>query len=329
MRRVLSLFLSLVLVSLVACGGDSRRGSGGGSGRLQVAVIPKGTTHEFWKAIHAGAVTAGKELDVEIIWKGPLREDDRDEQIKIVEAFSVRRVAGIVLAPLDDQALVPAVKDAVRAGVPVVVADSDLAWDGMVSYVATDNCRGGALAAEHLGQLLSGRGKVLLLRYMEGSASTTKREEGFLAKMAEAFPNVELVSTNQHAGATLEDAIKKSETLLTRYAELDGIFCPNESTAAGMLRALQGAGRAGKLRFVGFDASAKLVSALASGDIDGLVVQDPFAMGYRGVKTLLDHVKGRPVEKVVDTGVTMVTKASMHDPATKKLLSPELSVLGG
>src|SRR5437867_3619132 len=126
-----------------------------------IAVIPKGTTHEFWKSINAGAIKAERELNrggakVEVIWKGPLREDDRDQQIQVIENFISRRVSGIVVAPLDSKALVRPVSTATRAKVPVVVIDSGLKSDNYVSYIATDNFKGGQLGAEHLGKLLGG-----------------------------------------------------------------------------------------------------------------------------------------------------------------------------
>src|SRR5689334_12010054 len=184
-----------------------------------VAVIPKGTTHEFWKAINAGAIKAQQELNgkgckLNIIWKGPLREDDRDQQIQVVENFMTRRVDGIVLAPLDSKALVAPAANAAKAGIPVVIFDSDLKWDKQVSFVATDNYKGGQLAGEHLGKLLGGKGNVILLRYAVGSASTEAREAGFLDALKTNYPNIKIISSDQHAGATRETAYQVSQNLL-------------------------------------------------------------------------------------------------------------------
>jgi ribose transport system substrate-binding protein len=293
--------------------------------KYRIAVIPKGTTHEFWKSIHAGANKAGSELGVSIVWKGPVREDDRDEQVKVVENFIAAGVDGIVLAPLDDTALVPVVKDAVSAGIPVVIIDSDIRWDGRVSFVATDNYEGGAASARRLGGLLEGRGKVAMMRYQEGSASTMERETGFLETLAKDFPAIEIVSDNQYGGATTESAYKTAENLLVKLRELDGVFCPNESTTFGMLRALQDAKRAGEVRFVGFDASDKLVQALGAGEIHGLAVQNPFAMGELGVRTLVAHLDGQTVEARIDTGVQIVTADNMHEESVAALLAPDLA----
>ena len=298
--------------------------------RMTIAVIPKGTTHEFWKSIHAGAVKAARELDVEIIWKGPLKEDDREAQISVMENFVARNVSGIVLAPLDEKALVVPVRNASRAGIPVVIIDSGLLGEDYISFVATDNKLGGRLAGERMAELLNGTGKVVLLRYQEGSASTTLRESGFLEVMAEN-PGIEVVSSNQYAGATTETAYQTSENLIAPYRtsdtklDIDGIFCVNESSTFGMLRALQDANLAGKVHFIGFDSSPKLVEALETGEIDALILQNPFKMGYLGVQTIVAYLNKQPYKSFIDTGVTLVTLDNLQDPEIRSLVLPDLS----
>lgn len=303
-------------------------GEQAGAGQYTLAVIPKGTTHEFWKSVHAGAVKAAHELGCEIIWKGPLKEDDRDEQIKIVEDMTSRGVSGIVLAPLDDTALRMPVKAATDKGVPVVIIDSGLQSEDYVSFVATDNHNGGKKAGERMAELLGGKGKVAMLRYAEGSASTTEREAGFLEAM-EAAENIEVVSSNQYGGATTESAYKAAENMLAPLKgtdgtlSVDGIFCPNESTTFGMLRALQDGRFAGTLKFIGFDSSEKLVQAMRDGELDALVLQDPLNMGYLGVKTMVEHLQGGTVEKRISTGETLVTPQNMDEPDMQALLMPD------
>jgi ribose transport system substrate-binding protein len=317
----------LSLVPLAALGACKK-----GPKRVRIAVIPKGTTHEFWKTVHAGAAAAAKELDVDIVWKGPLKEDDLKQQIDVVQGFTAQGVSGIVLAPLSDKALTGAVKGAVGAGIPVVVFDSDLQGSDHVSFVATDNLAAGRLAGEHLAKLLGGetcapaRCKVVMLRYQEGSASTQNRERGFL-EAVKAASGLEVVSDNQYGGATTESAFSKSESLLAaqKAAEggVHGVFCPNESTTFGMLLALQKAGLAGKVKLVGFDASDKLVRALREGHIAGLVLQNPRNIGHLSVKTMVRHLRGEKVEARLDTGSTLVTKENMDKPEVKALLEPD------
>ncbi len=320
-----ALYLGVIAAALTAgCGNSGDRGAGA-DGKISIAVIPKGTTHEFWKAIHAGAVKASREMDVEVIWNGPLREDDREEQSKIVETFVASGVSAIVLAPLDDRALMPPVMEARGRGIPTVIIDSGLQGDTHVAFVATDNYKGGVLAAERMGELLGGKGRIIMLRYLEGSASTTDRERGFLETIKSKFPGMEFLSDNQYAGATTETAFAASENILNKFSSPDAIFTPNESSTFGCLRALQNRGMAGKILFVGFDSSSKLVEALRKKEIQGLVLQNPFNMGYLGVKTAIAAVRGESVEKRVDTGVILATPDNMDDPEIKQLLSPDLS----
>jgi ribose transport system substrate-binding protein len=319
---------SLVVLSLafMSCGGkDKSASSGADTRRLTIAVIPKGTTHEFWKSIHAGAQKAADELGVEIIWKGPQKEDDRAQQITVVEDFINRGVAGIVLAPLDDRALRRPVLDAAREKIPVVIIDSGLQGEDYISFVATDNYQGGVLAARRLGELLKGKGKIFCIRYQEGSASTMERERGFLDTIQKEFPALIRLVQDQYAGATTESAYQLAENLLSRFPDVEGIFCPNESSTFGTLRAVQEAGIAGKVVFVGFDSSAKLIQALRDRHIQGLVLQNPVRMGYLGVKQMVLHLRGQIVEKRVDTGVTLATPDNMDLPEIASLLSPGLS----
>ena len=324
-------FVSLAAAStLMAACGPEKSGSGSGAAGakpLKIAVVPKGTTHEFWKAVHAGAVKASKELGVEIVWKGPLKEDDLKQQVEVVQSFVAQGVSGIVLAPLNDKGLVPPVKDAVAAKVPVVIFDSDLQGDAYTSFVATDNQAAGKLAGERMGKVLGGKGKVVVLRYQEGSASTALREKGFLEAI-KAFPEIQVVSENQYGGATTESAFAASENLLVslKAAEggVDGAFAPNESTTFGMLLALEKATLAGKVKLVGFDASDKLVAALDAGKIDALVVQNPFRMGELALQTMVKHLRGEKVERRIDTGARVVEKANMAQPDVKELLKPDL-----
>jgi ribose transport system substrate-binding protein len=290
--------------------------------KLKIAVIPKGTTHLFWKSVEAGARKAEAELGAEIIWKGPLKENDRAQQIAIVEQFVTEGVSGIVLAPLDDAALVRPVSAAAQKKIPVVIFDSALkgeAGKDFVSFVATNNHQGGSLGGEQLAKLLGGKGKVVLLRYQIGSASTVEREAGFVEAL-DKNPDIKIISDNRYAGATAGEAKTASMNMLDKIKEADGIFCPNESSTFGMLLALRQTNLAGKIKFVGFDTSPPLIEALEKGEIDALVAQDPTRMGYEGVKTIVEHIRGKKVLAVIDTGVRLITQDNLNTPEIKKLL---------
>ncbi len=316
---------SLLLFALLCVGLVARAES------YRVAVIPKGTTHEFWKSIHAGAIKASRELkeegvNVKVIWKGPLREDDREQQVQVVENFIARRVSGIVLAPLDARALVAPAEMASRVGIPVVIIDSGLNSDKPVSTVSTDNYKGGVLGAHRLASLLDGKGKVILLRVLAGSTSTEQREAGFLDTIKGEYPGIEIISSDQHAGATRDTAYRAAQNLLNRFGrDVTGVFAPNESSATGMLLALRDAGLSGgKVKFVGFDTGTQTLAALKTGDLQGLVVQNPFKMGYLGVKTLVANLRGETVDKDIDTGCELVTLENLNEPATIDLITPPL-----
>jgi ribose transport system substrate-binding protein len=291
---------------------------------LKIAVIPKGTTHLFWKSVEAGARKGGQETGAEILWKGPLKESDRAQQIAIVEQFISDGVQGIVLAPLDDTALRRPVEAANAKGIPVVIIDSALkgeAGKDFVSYVGTNNRLGGKMAGQEMIKLLGGKGKVLLLRYQEGSASTIQREEGFLEEMKKN-PEIHMLAENRYGGATASEAQTTAMNMIDLIREADGIFCSNESLTFGMLLALRQNNLTGKAKFVGFDASDPLVDALKKGEIQALVAQNPTKMGYEAVKTLIAHIHGEKVPPSVDSGVALITPENVGTPEIQELLKP-------
>ena len=314
MKRCLSVIMLMGMGSAMVCGAETPK--------PRIAVIPKGTTHVFWKSVEAGAQAAGKDLGVEIVWKGPLKENDRAQEIAIVEQFVTEGVSGLVLAPLDDTALRRPVAMALEKKIPVVIIDSALKGEpgkDFLSFVATDNRKGGELGGERLAKLLGGKGKVSLLRYQVGSASTDEREAGFLAAIAK-HPDIRVIVDNRYAGATAGEAKTAAMNMIDTLRESDGVFCPNESSTFGMLLALRQSNLAGKLKFVGFDTSPVLIDALKKGEILALVAQDPQRMGYLGVKTLVDHLRGGQVAPVVDTGVALVTPENLATPEIRKML---------
>jgi ribose transport system substrate-binding protein len=330
LRILLSFLLAGLVFGLLADSSACRRpgsDSAPGARRLRIAVIPMGTTHEFWKAVHAGALTAARELGVDIVWKGPLKEDDRNEQMQIFETLAGSGVDALVLSPIDDRALLRPVADARRAGIPTVIFNTAISGSEHIAFVSTDNEQGGVLAARAVGRLTGGRGRLILVRVIEGVEGTRKREEGFLAALRSEFPGIEVVSENQYAGPSTEKAYQTMENLLARFGPVDAVFTPNESTTFGCLRALQDHGLAGKVVHIGFDSSAKLIEALDGGDLQGLVLQDPFAMGYQSLKAAAAHLRGEPYEKTVATAVVLATRENMDEPSIRALLRPDLSIL--
>ncbi len=330
---ILTLVL-LVLASIVGCQPPASQQVRKGTetpppstpAKLRLAVIPKGTTHEFWKSVHFGAEQAAKEFDfpVEIDWLGPQLENDRDGQITIVQNFVTSKVNGIVLAPLDSQALVASVAEANDAGIPVVIFDSGLDDASIVvSYVATDNFHGGELAAEEMARRLNGQGNVIMLRYTPGSESTEQREEGFLKKLSE-YPEIEVISSDQYAGTTPESSLDKAQQVINKFeGKFDGVFAVCEPNARGVFGALKEAELSDKVQFIGFDPSPDMVNAMADGKMQGIVLQDPVQMGYLAVKTIVEHLQGKTVETRVRTGEYLATPENMKEERMQELLNPK------
>ena len=315
------LLFSILLSGLLACAAAAE-------GPFTIAVIPKGTTHDFWKSVHAGAQAAEAEytaagVKVRTIWKGPLKEDDRTAQIDVVQGFATKGVSGMVIAPLDATALVAPVEAAIASGIPVVVIDSALKSERIASFVATDNRAGGKAAGAYLATLRPDGAKVVMLRYTVGSASTEEREAGFL-EAVQAVPNLQQLSLDQHAGVTRESALTASQNLIGRWrAGMTAVFTPNESATVGMALALKEAGLNSQVVHIGFDASAPLIAALREDRIAGLVVQDPYRMGYLGVKQCVETLRGKPVARKVDTPVVLITKANLDTPEIQALIKPQ------
>ena len=287
-----------------------------------IAVIPKSTTHLFWRAIEAGAREGAKEAGVEMIWKGSLREDDPAQQIQIVQQFVSEGVGGIVLAPIDETALRGPVAAAMQKGIPVVIMDSALKGEPLRDFVCTvssNNHRAGEMAGEHLGKLLDGKGKVVLFRFRGGSASTSQRETGFLEAIKK-FPDIQVILDDRYSGWSISEAQSTASAMLDKLKEADGIFSSNEPSTLGILFALKQNNLAGSKKFVGFDTSPALVEGLKRGEIQALVAQNPKKMGREAVKALVAKMKGETVNAIIDTGAAVVTKENLETPEIQALL---------
>ncbi|MGN6385937.1 MAG: substrate-binding domain-containing protein, partial [Verrucomicrobiota bacterium] len=212
---------------------------------------------------------------------------------------------------------------AISAGIPVVIIDSALKSDRPISYISTDNFKGGELGAKQLAKVLNGHGKAILLRYQVGSASTEEREAGFLNEIKN-YPGIQLISSDQYAGATRDSAYQAAQNLLNRYGkEVDAIFAPCEPVTIGVMLALKDIGKAGgAIKLIGFDTGTQSVEGLIRGDVQGLVVQNPMKMGYLGVMTIAQALNKQKVPKRIDTGVVMITRDNMEEPDIKELLYP-------
>lgn len=294
-----------------------------GSGKPVVGVVPKGTNHIFWQTIHAGALKAASEYGFEALWNAPQLEIDASRQITIVENLITRQVAGIVLAPVDEEALVAVVERAAGMGIPVSIFDSGIKTNKILTYVATDNYEAGRMAARRMGEILGGAGKVGVIGFMPGSASTMQREQGFVDAIAEEFPGIENLGVRFNM-ADRAKAMEEAENLMTAHPDLAGLFADNESSTDGTVRAVKQRGLAGKLKVVGFDASDELIAEMRAGAIDSIVVQDPFKMGYEATKAMGEQLAGREPEREMDSGAYLVTPENVDTAEMQAVLFPPI-----
>ncbi len=313
---ILILAVSAVLFTLGVIKKIQHMTSGGNQSGNIIAVIPKGTASMWWEVVRAGAEQAGKEEGYGISWNGPEQENDREKQIQSVEDAITHGIKALVLGPNDSKALVRPVEKAKESGIPVVIIDSSLESDNYDSFAATDNVAGGADAARRLGAALNGRGKVILTCFIQNSASTDDRAKGFKETLAKEFPGIELVA-EQYTQGTVEDARQKTVDMLTKHSDIDGLFAVNQPTSVGAYKAIQSQGLAGKVKFVGFDSDPVLLEGIEHGEVNSLIVQNPYEIGYTGVKTAVAILNGKSVEKLKPIPSMIVDQSNLDEMKVK------------
>ena len=292
------------------------------SGQRVIGVVPKGASHIFWQTVHAGAIKAAGEMGFRVDWNAPPLEIDSSRQIEIVDAMINRHVDGIVLAPVDKQALVAVVERAAAKGIPVAIFDSAIDTEKYISYIATDNTEAGRMAARRMGEILGGKGKVGIVGFMAGSASTMERESGFQDEIRTRYPGIELLPL-QFGMADRAKAMAVTENMLSAHDDLAGIFADNESSSAGAVQALKSRG-AKRVKLVAFDASDQLIAELREGVIDSIVVQNPFRMGYESTRAIGLKLNGRTPERKVDSGAALIRREDLDREETRQLLFPDI-----
>jgi ribose transport system substrate-binding protein len=307
------------LCALLVAAGCNR-----GPHELRIAVVPKATSHLFWQSVHAGAVAAGRELKVAVLWNSPALETDFSRQIQIVDSMIAQHVDGLAIAASDRTALDASLDRAARAGIPVTIFDSGVDSTNYMTFVATNNYKAGEMGGRKLGELTGGRGKIAVVLHMPGSYSTMERERGFEDVMKKEFPGIQIVAT-QYGMADRSKSMAAAENMLTAHPDLSAIFCSTEPSSTGTALALKERGVAGKVKFVAFDSSDNMIDDMRHGVIDAMVVQDPFKIGYEAVKTLVDKLNGHTPPRQMDLSATVVTKVDLDKPEIHELLFPDLA----
>jgi len=305
-------FAALAAAGLAGCNRGRKR---------VVGVVPQGQAQVFWQSIHAGAVAASRDLGVDIIWNGPATEGDYNGQLKVIEAFINQRVDAIALSPFDTTALVGTVERAVRQGIPVIIFDTGIDTEVYTAHVATDNYGAGGLAARRMGQILNGKGRIVMVAVQPGIASSGAREQGFEDVLKKEWPGIRLLD-KRFGMADFAKSMQVTENMLNAYPDLDGVFASNESSTVGAAQALKARDR--RLKMVGFDWSPTLAAGLRTGLIDSLVVQDPFRIGYNAVKAAIEKINGGTPQKIQKLPPLLVTRENVDDPKVQQQLNPDL-----
>ena len=296
---------------------------------VTIPIIVKDTTSFYWQIVLAGARKAGKDLGVTVPELGAQAETDVNGQISILENAVAGKPAAVVIAPTEAKALGKPIDEA-ASKVKVIGIDSSADSTAFTSFLTTDNVQGGRVAADGLAQAIAAinggkvEGDVALITNAPGAGSLEARAKGFKEQLAAKYPKLKLVA-DKYAEGQATTGLNIATDLITANPNLKGIFASNLIMAQGVGQAVAENNLGGKIALVGFDSDDKLISFLNQGVISALVVQDPYRMGYDGIKTALAASKGEMTEKTVDTGANLVTKTNMKDAKIDDLLNPKLN----
>ncbi|MFT4158541.1 ABC transporter substrate-binding protein [Shinella sp.] len=289
----------------------------GAQDKLYVPLISKGFQHQFWQAVKAGADKAGEELGVEVTFEGPDNESQVDKQIDMLAAALAKKPAAIGFAALDSQAAIPLLKQAQDAKIPVIAFDSGVDSDIPVATASTDNIAAAALAADKLAELIGDAGKVAVVAHDQTSRTGVDRRDGFVNRMKESHPNVEIVTIEYGGGDHLKST-EITKAILTANPDIKGIFGTNEGSAIGVVNGVKEAGA--KVVVVGYDSGKAQKDAVRDGSMAGAITQNPVGIGYETVKAAVAAAKGETVEKNIDTGFYWYDKTNIDSPEISAVL---------
>lgn len=293
-------------------------GIGATQDKLYIPLISKGFQHQFWQAVKAGADKAAAELGVEVTFEGPDTEAQVDRQIDMLAAALAKKPAAIGFAALDSQAAIPLLKQAQEAGIPVIAFDSGVDSDIPVATAATDNLAAAALAADKMAEMIGGSGKVALVVHDQTSRTGIDRRDGFVNRMKEAHPEVEIVDIQYGAGDQLQST-EIAKAILTAHSDLKGMFGANEGSAIGVVNAKKELGKT-DLVVIGYDSGAAQKAAIMDGTMAGAITQNPVGIGYETVKAAVAAAKGEAVSKSIDTGFFYYDKSTIDAPEIAAVL---------
>ncbi len=329
-RKMIFVLLSVLVLAMLAsaCGGAASQPAAQGgekpaaeapAGKPYIAVISKGFQHQFWQAVNAGADKAAADLNVDITFEGPESEAQVDKQVEMVQAALDKKPAALCLAALDTKALLPLLERAKSEGIPVVGFDSGVDSDIPVATAATDNIAAAALAADKMAELIGGSGKVAVLVHDQTSRTGIDRRDGFVNRVAEKYPDIEIVNIDYGAGDHLKST-DLAKAVIQANPDLNGYFGANEGSIIGVLNAVKEMGKEGEITVIGYDSGQQQMDAIKAGSEAGAITQNPVGIGYKCVEAAVKALNGESVEKVIDTGFFWYDKDNIDSADIKPLL---------
>lgn len=286
--------------------------------KVYIPLISKGFQHQFWQAVKAGADKAAEEFGVEVTFEGPDSEAQVDRQIDMLAASLAKKPVAIGFAALDSQAAIPLLRQAHEAGIPIVAFDSGVDSDIPVSTATTDNVAAAALAADKMAEFIGGAGKVAVIAHDQTSRTGIDRRDGFVNRIAEAYPDIEIVTVQYGAGDQLQST-EIAKSILTANPDLKGMFGTNEGSAIGVVNGVRENGAEG-ITIIGYDSGAAQKEAIRSGLMAGAITQNPVGIGYETVKAALMASKGEAVPDTIDTGFYYYDADNIDDPEIAAVL---------
>ncbi|MCR6635992.1 ABC transporter substrate-binding protein [Devosia sp.] len=282
-----------------------------------IALISKGFQHQFWQAVKAGADKAAAEFGANVTFEGPESETQVDRQMDMLAAALSRQPDAIGFAALDSQAAVPLLQQASDAGIPIIAFDSGVDSDIPLSTATTDNVAAAALAADKMAELIGSEGKVAVVAHDQTSRTGIDRVDGFVNRIKEAYPNIEVVSV-QYGGGDQLQSTEITKSILLANPDLKGIFGANEGSAIGVANGKTELGS--QIVVIGFDSGAAQKGMITSGVMAGAITQNPVGIGYETVKAAIGALKGETLPKVIDTGFYYYDATNMADPEIAAVL---------
>lgn len=286
--------------------------------KLYIPLISKGFQHQFWQAVKAGADKAATEFGVEVTFEGPDTEAQVDKQMDMLAAALAKKPAAIGFAALDSQAATPLLKQAKDAGIPIIAFDSGVDSDIPATTVTTNNLAAAALAADKMAELIGGSGKVALVVHDQTSRTGIDRRDGFVNRVKEAYPNIEIVDIQYGAGDQLQST-EITKAILTAHSDIKGIFGANEGSAIGVLNAVKETGKTGVV-VIGYDSGKLQKDAIRAGEMAGAITQNPVGIGYETVKAAIAAVKGEKLAGTIDSGFAWYDKTNIDAPEIAAVL---------